>query len=173
MHRKPHHRQERKGCLDISGPQNQGNKLSWFRGGFLRGGSHTASIGPCRTSLPLLLWHLTCYDILCPPVCSKIKPSHQHYKAHALLLSVNKLYLAQAQHSCFWYSLFTPDSKVMGSSIKILSDIYKCSSCFRLHRTKGRKRERLINLKEFIINTGRISFVCCDVFYWCTHRGSI
>lgn len=44
----------------------------------------------------------------------------------------------------------------MGSSIKILSDIYKCSSCFRLYLTKGRKRERLINLKDFIINTGRI-----------------
>lgn len=53
--------------------------------------------------------------------------------------------------------------------MNILSNENKCNILFGLHHLdNGENRERPINLKELIIYTEKIYFVCCDLFYWYT-----
>lgn len=53
--------------------------------------------------------------------------------------------------------------------MNILSDKNKCNILFGSHHSeKGANRERPINLKELIIYTEKIYFLCCDLFYWYT-----
>lgn len=53
--------------------------------------------------------------------------------------------------------------------MNILSDENKCNILFGLHHSEKRgNRERPINLKELIIYTEKIYFLCCDLFYWYT-----
>lgn len=53
--------------------------------------------------------------------------------------------------------------------MNILLDENKCNILFGLqHSEKGGTKERPINLKELIIYTEKIYFVCCDLFYWYT-----
>lgn len=86
------------------------------------------------------------------------------------LVSANRLQVVLKVFITMFSSQFlNPNSKVVVSVMNILSDENKCNILFGLHHSeKGGNRERPINLKELIIYTEKIYFVCSDLFYWYT-----
>lgn len=86
------------------------------------------------------------------------------------LVSANRLQVVLKVFITMFSSQFlNPNSKVVVSVMNILSDENKCNILFGSHHSeKGGNRERPINLKELIIYTEKIYFVCSDLFYWYT-----